>query len=89
MLPTSDKSDEDDGQFQSNCPILGSNLSRNSENSLNTGSARTQFWTPLETPNNINQTAAVLSHHIDSNELEPLLDSQKDEKSSSTRIDFF
>ncbi|VIO89392.1 KCNQ voltage-gated potassium channel family protein [Brugia malayi] len=89
MLPASDKSDEDDGQFQSNCPILGANLSRNSENSLNTGSARTQFWTPLETPNNINQTAAVLSHHIDSNELEPLLDNQKDEKSSSTRIDFF
>ncbi|VBB29252.1 unnamed protein product, partial [Acanthocheilonema viteae] len=84
------KSDEDDGQYQPHDSIyLKADISRNSDNSLNTASARTQFWTPLETPNSISQTSALLSHHTDNNELEPLLDNQKDEKSINTDIEFF
>ncbi|VDK76145.1 unnamed protein product, partial [Onchocerca ochengi] len=89
-LPTSDKSDEDDAQFQSHCSIyLQTDLSGNSENSLNTASARTQFWTPLETPNNINEMPNIIPHQTDNNELQPLLDNQKDEKSTDKPIDFF
>lgn len=48
------------------------------DNSPNVASARTQFWTPLETPNSIDPAAAaILSHCADNNELELLLDNQK------------
>ncbi|EFO14413.1 voltage-gated potassium channel [Loa loa] len=90
MLQTIDKSGEDDEHFQPHCSfVLDTDLSGCSENSQNTGSARTQFWTPLQTPKNINQTSIALSHHSDNDESEALLDSHKDEKSSTTRIDFF
>ncbi|MCP9265265.1 Potassium voltage-gated channel subfamily KQT member 5 [Dirofilaria immitis] len=89
-LRISDKSDEDGRQFQPYRSIyLQTDFSKNSDNSLNTASARTQFWTPSETPNSINQTPIVMPHQTNNNELERLLDSQNDEKSTDTHIDFF
>ncbi|CAG9540187.1 unnamed protein product, partial [Cercopithifilaria johnstoni] len=83
-----DKSDENDEQYQPYHSIcMEADISGNSDNSFNMASARSQFWTPLETPNNNNQSSDILSRHTDNNELEPLLDDQKDKK--SVNIDLF
>uniref|UniRef100_A0A915Q0E1 Uncharacterized protein n=1 Tax=Setaria digitata TaxID=48799 RepID=A0A915Q0E1_9BILA len=79
-----------DKQLQSNCSVnLQSDISGNSENSLNSASARTQFWTPLETPKSTTGAQFPASHCTDNTELESFPDCQKEEKSSTTQFDFY